>query len=402
MSARLSAPLPVWPVLTATTATQSLTTLAALALTAVAPRAAPDLGIGPAVIGYQVSLVYFGAMLTSLISGGLVQRLGAARTSQLALWVAAAGCLLSALGTFSTLALGALVIGLGYGCTNPAASQLLARTPTGRRMNLIFSIKQCGVPIGGVMAGLLVPSITVALGWEAALVGCAAMAVALSLAMNSVRPVWDVDRDQSAPLFAAPFASVALIWRHKVLRWLALASLAYSAVQLVLTGFLVTYLVTEVNLTLVLAGVMLAMAQTAGAVGRLAWGWLADRMRSSTLTLIMNGCLAAAGAIATAAITVDWPVWLIAGATSLFGFCAIGWNGVYIAAVARESPPRSVGIATGGSLSITYAGIIIGPAAFAALHDPLGVSYSDGYALLALLTALGIACLFRSRRYIDR
>jgi MFS family permease len=341
-------------------------------------------------------------MLTSLISGGLVQRLGAARTSQLALWVASAGCLLSALGTLSTLALGALVIGFGYGCTNPAASQLLSRTPTGRRMNLIFSIKQCGVPIGGVMAGLLVPSMTVVLGWQAALVMCAAMAVVLSLGMSSVRPAWDADRDRSAPLLATPFASVALIWRHEALRWLALASLAYSAVQLILAGFLVTYLVTEVELTLVLAGTMLAMAQSAGAAGRLAWGWLADRLRSGTLALIMNGCLAVVGALATAAITADWPLWLIAASTSFFGFCAIGWNGVYIAAVARQSPPGSIGIATGGSLSITYAGIIVGPSAFAALHDQLHLDYGDGYALLALLTALGIACLFRARHHIDR
>lgn len=56
--------LPVWPVLAATLATQSLTTLCALALSAVAPKAASDLGIGPALVGYQVSIVYFGAVIT--------------------------------------------------------------------------------------------------------------------------------------------------------------------------------------------------------------------------------------------------------------------------------------------------------------------------------------------------
>ena len=252
------------------------------------------------------------------------------------------------------------------------------------------------------MAGLLVPSITVALGWQAALLMCAVLTVALSLAMNNVRPVWDADRDPSAPLFATPLASLALIWRHRILRWLALASLAYSAVQLILTGFLVTYLVTEVKLDLILAGALLATAQTAGAAGRLAWGWLADRLRSSTLTMIVNGCLAAAGALATAALTAEWPLWLVAAATSFFGFCAIGWNGVYIAAVARQSPPGSIGIATGGSLSVTYAGIIVGPSSFAAMHDQLGLGYRDGFASLALLTALGIACLMRARRGTGR
>jgi MFS family permease len=399
VSAPAAAPLPVWPVVTATTATQSLTTLAALALTAIAPRAARDIGTDPALIGYQVSLVYVGAMLSSLVSGGLVRRLGAARASQFALWMAAAGCLLSALGNLPVIALGAFVIGIGYGCTNPAASQLLARTPTTGRMNLIFSIKQTGVPIGGILAGLLVPSITLALGWQAALVACAALAVGLGLAIERVRAAWDDDRDRSARMLARPLASLALIWRHPVLRWLALASLAYAAAQLVLVGFLVTYLVTEIALDLVVAGTVLAVAQTAGAGGRLVWGWLADRLRSATAALIVNGSLATAGALATAAIAGGWPLWAIVAATSFYGFSAIGWNGVFMAAVARQSPPASIGVATGGALSITYAGIIVGPSAFAALHDRLDVSYGEGFALLALVTTLGVGCLLRARRH---
>jgi MFS family permease len=398
VSTPVAAPLPVWPVVTATTATQSLTTLAALALTAVAPRAARDIGTDAALIGYQVSLVYVGAMLMSLVSGGLVRRLGAARASQFALWMAAAGCALSAVGTLPALALGALVIGIGYGCTNPAASQLLARTPTTGRMNLIFSIKQTGVPIGGILAGLLVPSITLAFGWQAALAACAALSVALALAIERVRPRWDDDRDRSAPVLATPLASLALIWRHAVLRWLALASLAYAGAQLVLVGFLVTYLVTEVGLDLVLAGTVLAIAQSAGAAGRLVWGWLADRLRSATVALIVNGAVAAAGAAATAAVAAGWPFWAVVAATSFYGFAAIGWNGVFMAAVARQMPPERIGVATGGALSITYAGIIVGPSAFAALHDRFHVSYGSGFALLALVTALGVACVFSARR----
>jgi MFS family permease len=392
-------PLPVWPVVAATTATQSLSTLAALALTAVAPRAARDLGTDPALIGYQVSLVYVGAMLMSLVSGGLVRRLGAARTSQVALWMAAGGCLLSALGVLPVLALGAFVIGIGYGCTNPAASQLLARTPTTGRMNLIFSIKQTGVPIGGILAGLMVPSITLAFGWQAALVVCAVLAIGLGLTIERVRPAWDGDRDPSSPLLAEPLASLALIWRQPVLRWLALASLAYAAAQLILVGFLVTYLVTEIGLDLVVAGTVLALAQTAGAGGRLVWGWLADRLRSATMALIVNGSLASAGALATAAIAAGWPLWAIVAAASFYGFSVIGWNGVFMAAVARHSPPERIGVATGGALSITYAGIIVGPSAFAALHDRMQMSYGEGFVLLALVTALGVACVFSARRH---
>ena len=392
--------LPVWPVLAATTGTQSVTTLSALALSAVAPQVAADLDTGPGLAGYQVSLVYTGAVITSLIGGGFVRRLGAGRASQMALWLAAAGCLLSALGSLPALALGALVIGLGYGCTNPAASHLLSRTRSGTHMNLIFSIKQCGVPVGGMLAGLLIPPITLALDWRAGLVLCALLGLALSLALQGARRAWDADRIGTAPLFISPLAGLRVVWGHPILRWLALCSFAYSIVQLCLTGLLVTYLVTEVGLHLVLAGTLLALAQAAGAVGRLSWGWLADRLQSGSKVLILNGAIAIFAAIATAFIQADWPLGLTAGIVMLFGFCAVGWNGVFMAVIARQAPRESIGLATGATLSITFAGVVIGPSGFALMHDELGISYGGGYLLMAFVTLLGAVCMVIARRGI--
>jgi nitrate/nitrite transporter NarK len=163
----------------------------------------------------------------------------------------------------------------------------------------------------------------------------------------------------------------------------------------------VTYLVQEVGLTLVLAGSLLAVTHAAGAVGRLAWGWIADRVRSGTLALILNGCVGVVGAVATSLAAPEWPVWGIALAGAVFGFSAIGWNGVFMAVIARQAP-RDIGAATGGSLVFTYAGVVVIPSAFAQLHDRAGVSYGDGFALLALLTAAGIGCLVLARRYVNR
>ena len=350
--------------LAVTTATQALTTLGALALAAVAPKAAQDLGVSAALIGYQVGAIFFSAMLSALVGGALVRRLGAMRTSQLALALAAAGCALSALGTLATLAAGALVMGLGYGMTNPAASHLLSRA--------------------------------LGLGWRAALAACALALGVFAIASEGARRRWDDDREPGAPLLAGPAASLALVWANPVLRWLAGASFLYSAVQLCLTGFLVTYLVAEVGLELVLAGSILALTHAAGAFGRLAWGWLADRLRSGTRALIALGAMSVLGALVTAAIHEGWPTPLVAAAAALFGFSAMGWNGVFMAIIARQSPGR-ISMATGGSLAVTYAGVVAGPAAFGALHDRAGLSYGGGFALLALLALAGLACVAISR-----
>ena len=89
---RPSPPLPVGRVLAVTTSTQALSTLGILALAAVAPNAAADLQVSAALIGYQVGLVFLGAVVSALFAGGLVMRFGAVRASQLSLWTIAAGC----------------------------------------------------------------------------------------------------------------------------------------------------------------------------------------------------------------------------------------------------------------------------------------------------------------------
>ena len=392
--------LPIVPVLAVTTAIQALSTLAALALTAVAPKAGGDLGVSPALVGYQIGLAYIAAMAISPFGGGLVRRLGATRAGQLALWICAGGCAITATGWLPAMAFGALVIGLGYGVTNPGASHLLARLPPTRHMNLVFSIKQCGVPIGGVIAGLMMPSLSLAWGWQEALVFSAFLMLALSALIQVCRNEWDGDRDPAAKVLVSPHLAIAQVWNNRVLRWVALSSLAYAAVQLSLTSFLVTFLVQEAGMALVLAGTMLAVVNAAGAAGRIFWGWLADRLASGSAALILNGAIGIAGALATAAIAPHWPVVLIAATGALFGFCVLGWNGVMMAVIVRRSPVDAVAYATGGTLSITYVGIVLGPALFALLHDAAGLTYAAGFALLGVVILAGMGCLAIARRYL--
>src|SRR6185312_9527845 len=100
-------------------------------------------------------------MVSASLAGGIVVRYGAVRASQMTLWLIAAGCALSALGSLYAIVPGAILMGLGYGIPNPAASQLLARIPSHRRINLLYSIKQTGVPIGGILSGVLAPPVAV-------------------------------------------------------------------------------------------------------------------------------------------------------------------------------------------------------------------------------------------------
>jgi len=133
-----------------------------------APIAGPALGVSPAAVGYYIAVAYLGSMLGSAAAGGWVARFGPIRVSQAGLLLCFAGLTLAASGWSPLVLAGAFVVGLGYGPTTPASSVMLVRAAPPALFSLTFSIKQTGVPAGGVLAGAIVPALILA-------VGCAAL-----------------------------------------------------------------------------------------------------------------------------------------------------------------------------------------------------------------------------------
>src|SRR3989304_1093545 len=97
-----------------TLAVQTLTSMAMIAPSVLAPVAAPDLGLAPQAVGLFVSISYLGAMVSSLTSGRLPARFGPLGMCQAAVVLAAAGLVLGKLALVAALPLAALAIGFGY------------------------------------------------------------------------------------------------------------------------------------------------------------------------------------------------------------------------------------------------------------------------------------------------
>jgi MFS family permease len=373
-------------------AAQTLGTVATIVLPAVAPKVAETYGISASLIGYQISLLA-AFMLVSLVLGShLSVRWGACRVTQIALSLLAAGCVLAILPHVGFLFGSAVAFGLGYGMLSPPASQLLARfTPPARR-NLVFSLKQTGVPLGGIVAAVAAPPIAVNFGWQWALAGTACALCLLVAALQWARPVWDDDRDPTIKVAANPFRGIALIWDHAALRLLSISGGCFVIVQICLQTFTVVLFVEQLGIGLIAAGFVLTASQAGGVFGRIFWGWLADLTRScfavlSVLALVMLG--------ACVLVAVMKPGWSLAAACAVFfvlGSTASGWNGAFMAEVARLSPRKDVSTATGGSLVYVNVGKMIGPIAFTNAYLLAG-SYTLTFGMLAVPAAAGFACV---------
>ena len=390
-----AAPTPpsAWWSLTVTTAIQAMVSMALLTLPAMAPAVARALAVPSTLVGAYVALCYFAAMLSSLVGGTLVRRLGAIRVSQLGLGLCAVGLALCALPWLPAVALGALCIGAGYGPITPASSHLLALTTPAHRMSLVFSIKQTGVPAGGMLAGALVPGLSLWLGWQGTLMAVAGVCALCAALAQPLRAALDADRQPAQPLaLQALFIPIGMVLGQPSLRALAACSFLFSAVQVSTTAYMVTYLNESLGMTLLAAGAALSVSQLAGVLGRVAWGAVADRGLGPRNTLMLLATLMMVGSVLTALLQPQWPTLLIWAIVALLGASAIGWNGVYLATVARQAPPGQAGVATGGTLLFTFMGVVCGSPAFGALAGASG-SYRIAFAALALPAALALGLL---------
>ena len=373
--------------LIATLAIQVLAAWASLTGPVLAPLAAREIGAPPYLVGLYVSATYALAALSGLVSGGFIMRFGPLRVSQACLVLAAAGLALATLGTPLAALAGAAIIGAGYGPITPASSHILARTTPPARLNLVFSLKQTGVPLGNALAAVALPGLALATGWRGAALATGMLCLLVAAAADPLRARLDLDLARDRPLLSGARVTGPLrrVFGSPEIRRLALTSFAYAGMQMSLGTFLVTYLNDRLGTSIVRAGVALAFAQGAGVAGRILWGFVADRfvppMRLlGLLGITMSGC-----AVLVGLFTAAWPFVAIVAVCTAYGGTAIAWNGVQLAQLARLSPPGRAGEVTGGASFVTFAGVMMVPAAFSAVLGAVG-SYTVGYCAVAVLT----------------
>lgn len=381
------------PVLATTTAIQTLSTATALVLTGIAPVVAHDFGLSPHWVGYQISIIYSSGMLASASAGTLIARFGPVRIEQLALacYAIALGLLVTASPWFALI--GSLIIGIGYGVQNPASAQILGAVTPPHRRSLIFSIKQAGVPLGGVAASLLYPVLTPIIGWRTALLLTAVPCLALLVMLNGHRDETRIVSGRMPRSFLANFlAEQRLVWSDRRLRVLAILGMLFSSLQLSLSAFAVSMLVDH-GWPLVQAGLVAGTMQACGAVGRIFWGAVGDRFGGFRVLAVIGfvafGCMLALGHLEVLHAAAQVMVMCV------FGFTMSGWNGVLMAECTHYCAPDDAGRVIGGSLVFTFLGVIVGPAVMATVYTFTqdygaaftGVSWVAGVgAVLAALT----------------
>jgi MFS family permease len=352
-----------------------------------------ELHTSAAVAGLAVSSLAFGKIFGSYASGVAADRLGERRVivagaASLGLLVMVAAALPDPV-LFPVL----FLAGLASSTSTPAGGRLVLMAFPRERRGLALSIRQCGIPAGGLLAAALLPWIAHGWSWRWSLF------VAGALTVISVVPLASSSVERSLELEPKPTGAAAgRISRDRNIVLLTIWSCLVVTGQYGILAFLALDLHQRAGLSLASASLLVALANAVGIGGRIAWGAASDRVLShgrKPLLLVLNaaGLLAALALLATPASA---PTAVFALAAAFAGFALIGYQGLWITMVAELAGPRRVGAATGFAVTFVQTAIALTPALYGLVADLAG-SYRAVWAALScvLLLAFVPASLVR-------
>jgi MFS family permease len=362
-------------------------TFATIGIGALAPELQDEFGFSRGEIGVLIALVSVGSAVASRRAGTLTDSVGPVKVIAVSLVVFGASILVAAAAPRAVLFMFAvLVAGLAYGGINPPTNVIVAGRMEGR-LGFFMSVKQTGVPVGGFLAGVVLPPIAIWTSWRFAFTFAAmtALAVAGSTALLQGAAVL-------RPTGPAAFESGPS--RRERLS-IGFYGFVMAGAQWVFVTYLVLYLTDGAGFSLQAAGLVLALAMAVSVAGRLFWGWLSDRpgrrvsalLGATALALAMLALIA--GGIGGPAV---WPV------AALTGAALVGWNGAFHALIAERAGTRGIGRLSGEMMAVVFAGCVVFPPLFGFLSEALD-SWTVLWAGTAAAVALaGVGLLAGSRK----
>ncbi len=353
-------------------------------------------GVPPEAVGQLAAATSLGSMAYFLWGPAILAGFGALRQLQIGCVVAALALGLCMADHWAAMLLAAFVIGIGYGPSTPAGSELLMRNVPAERRATIFSIKQAGVPMGGLVAGLVLPPIALWTGHTGpALLTAAALVLAVAVGLGLWRG--EIDMPGGGTVFAtgrrwrsllgAPVEMFRLVFASRALRLVTAAGFGLGVAQGVLLGYYPVYLSTHVGWSLTSAGLAFAVLQSAGIGGRILMGWVSDLCGDATRAMIWLCFVSGATMVLIAGFGPQTPVWWVATVSFVAGITVVSWNGVFLTGLAAAAPAGRVGEITSAGSFVLFTGFVASPIAIQWVFALTG-GYAGGLVVAGLAPIL--------------
>ncbi|MFN4098825.1 MAG: MFS transporter [Pararhodobacter sp.] len=361
-------------------------------------------GVPPVAAGQMAVATSLGSMLYFLWGPAFTVGISAQRQLKGGAVLTALAVLLCLSGNWGLILLGALLIGVGYGPSAPAGSDLLMRIVPARRRGLAFSIKQAGVPVGGLFAGLVLPGVAMSYGVSAALWLAAGIAFGAAVALGGWRGALARDegpeRQSALPrladLLRTPLRLIRMILADPKLRSITYAGLGLAVTQGVLLAYYPVFLSDHVGYSLAAAGLAFALVQGLGIFGRVILGWLSDRVAGERRVLAWLCLASGATMLMIATLGPGSSAALVATLSALAGLTVVSWNGVFMSMLAASAPAGQVGEVTAAGTFVLFSAFVVSPLVAQVIFAGKG-GYAAGLVVAGLAPLISALVLMRNR-----
>ncbi|WP_229758893.1 MFS transporter [Peterkaempfera bronchialis] len=348
-----------------------------------------DLGISRYQLGLLTAVAFGTATVLSLYAGHLTDLIGGRRAfAALLALIAVDFALLASTRTYGLL-LGALVLaGVAQSLANPSTNRLIATHLPPQRRAFAVGVKQSGVPLAALIAGLALPPLAHALSWRAAFATVAPIAALAALAALTLPR--DPQRTGAGALTLPRAPNTAT-------RWLMAYSLCVGCGLASLNTYLPLYAHQRLALGEQAAGALIATIGVSGIAARLLWARFSERLADiATPLLVLAVAAAGFAALVPAAVGAHWLVWV--GALGLGGSAAAA-NALSMVAVTKGRGFGRTGHASALVSMGFFGGFVAGPLLFGLLADTRG-GYGAGWALVAVVFVAALLFAWGGRHAI--
>ena len=383
-----------------TPVSQLIGTLQAVALTitgalptfltsALAVQLQDDLDFGPAALGLATSVSFAIGGLCARPMGRIVQTRGARFGFMLGSGFSALALSVVALApSYAVLVVGLGIGGFGNAAAQPTANLLLTEVVGPGRLGLAMGIKQSYIPIASLLGGIAVPTVAVTFGWRWAVV--AGVVTSVSLAG------WGTARIGRGHPVPVDLGRPGEVLPRQALLVLAVGGGLAAASATALGVFAVDSGVAA-GLSASSAGYLLAVCSAVSLVGRVAFGWLFDRVRGRSLYVTTaNLMLGTVAGMLLLAVGHSVELFVVGAVIAYAGWT---WPGLYHLAIVRDSQ-GAVASATGVILAGLSLGAAAGPLTIGLIAE--AVSYEAAWLLAAMVGIAGAVTTRYGRRIIRR
>ena len=364
-----------------------------------------DLEVNRAELGLIASGMFGGGIAAALLAGWLVDVMGVRRLQAASLVVAAGAVVL-----FSQIRspvhglLLALLIGVAHSVTFPAYGKAIMDwvTPP-RTRGLAMGIREASIPVGGIMAAVLVTFLALTFGWRTAVI-----VVAVAIGITGV-VFFSVYRDKPSSGYtegetrSRAGGRVSLLARDRDIWLISGFGAAFAGLQMVLVTYLVLFLKEHLDMSATVAGVCFAFLLAGAAVARIGWGLVSDFLMGGRriVTLATVGLLAVVSMALMVWLPSDASLAVVLVVVFVVGVTCLGGTGVWVILVAEMAGPALTGTAMGFTGTIGRMGSFGVAPIFGLIVDQTG-SYDVGWWSMLGLAGVGTLLLAFLRPQVRR